>query len=46
MEMLLAAALIYWGMSIVFEIIQARLEVRFGRGVARTDAFRAPRNRP
>ena len=32
MEMLFAAALIYWGMSIVFEIIQARLEVRFGGG--------------
>ena len=46
MEMLLTAALIYWGMSIVFEIIQARLEARFGRGVARTDSFRAPRNRP
>jgi polar amino acid transport system permease protein len=46
MEMLLAAALIYWAMSIVFEIIQARLEVRFGRGVARADPFAVPRNRP
>jgi polar amino acid transport system permease protein len=46
MEMLLAAALIYWGMSIVFEIIQARLEVRFGRGVPGMVALRAPRNRP
>jgi polar amino acid transport system permease protein len=34
MEMLLAAALIYWVLSIVFEIFQARLERRFGRGVA------------
>jgi polar amino acid transport system permease protein len=34
MEMLLAAAFIYWGMSIVFEIVQHRLEARFGRGVA------------
>jgi polar amino acid transport system permease protein len=33
MEMLTSAAIIYWGMSIVFEIIQHRLEVRFGRGV-------------
>jgi polar amino acid transport system permease protein len=34
MEMLLAAALIYWALSIVFEIVQFRLERRFGRGVA------------
>jgi polar amino acid transport system permease protein len=33
MEMLIAAALIYWSMSIVFELIQFRLERRFGRGV-------------
>jgi polar amino acid transport system permease protein len=33
MEMLICAAIIYWMMSIVFEIIQHRLEVRFGRGV-------------
>jgi polar amino acid transport system permease protein len=33
MEMLLCAALIYWVMSIVFEVVQHRLEVRFGRGV-------------
>jgi polar amino acid transport system permease protein len=33
MEMLLAAALIYWAMSIMFEIVQHRLEARFGRGV-------------
>lgn len=35
MEMLLAAALIYWALSIVFEIAQFRLERRFGKGVAR-----------
>ena len=34
MEMLLAAALIYWGLSIVFEVVQQRLERRFGKGVA------------
>jgi len=34
MEMLLAAALIYWVLSIVFEIAQFRLERRFARGVA------------
>jgi polar amino acid transport system permease protein len=34
MEMLIAAALIYWLLSIVFELIQLRLERRFGRGVA------------
>lgn len=33
MEMLICAAIIYWMMSIVFEIVQHRLEVRFGRGV-------------
>jgi len=32
MEMLISAAIIYWMMSIVFEIIQHRLELRFGRG--------------
>jgi len=34
MEMLLAAALIYWALSIVFEVAQFRLERRFGKGVA------------
>ena len=34
MEMLLAAALIYWLLSIVFELIQYRLEARFGQGTA------------
>jgi len=34
MEMLIAAALIYWGLSIVFELVQVRLERRFGKGVA------------
>jgi polar amino acid transport system permease protein len=34
MEMLIAAALIYWGLSIVFELVQYRLERHFGRGVA------------
>jgi len=33
MEMLVTAALIYWAMSIVFEIVQYRLERRFGRGI-------------
>ncbi len=37
MEMLLTAAFIYWLLSILFEIVQHRLEVRFGRayGAAR-----------
>ncbi|MEO3433246.1 amino acid ABC transporter permease [Inquilinus sp. CAU 1745] len=34
MEMLIAAALIYWAMSMVFELIQARIEKRFGKGIA------------
>lgn len=43
MEMLITAALIYWSLSIAFEIVQVRLERRFGRGFAsreRTDALR------
>jgi polar amino acid transport system permease protein len=32
MEMLIAAAAIYWLMSIALELVQARLERRFGRG--------------
>jgi polar amino acid transport system permease protein len=34
MEMLIAAALIYWALAIVFELVQFRLERRFGKGVA------------
>jgi polar amino acid transport system permease protein len=34
MEMLITAALIYWAMSVTFEYVQARLERRFGKGVA------------
>ncbi|SCM75985.1 putative amino-acid ABC transporter permease protein YckJ [uncultured Pleomorphomonas sp.] len=37
MEMLLTAAFIYWLLSILFELVQHRLEVRFGR------AYGAPR---
>ena len=33
MEMLVCAAVIYWLLSIVFEIVQHRLELRFARGV-------------
>lgn len=33
MEMLIVAALIYWGLSIVLELVQARIEKRFGKGV-------------
>jgi len=33
MEMLIAAALIYWTLSILFELVQFRLERRFGKGV-------------
>jgi polar amino acid transport system permease protein len=34
MEMLITAAIIYWSMSIVLEVVQFRLERRFGKGVA------------
>lgn len=33
MEMLIAAALIYWGMSAVFELVQSHIERKFGKGV-------------
>ena len=33
-EMLITAAIIYWIISIVFELIQARIEVYYGKGVA------------
>jgi polar amino acid transport system permease protein len=32
MEMLLTAAFLYWALSIVFELVQHRLEIRFGGG--------------
>jgi len=32
LEMLITAALIYWLLSIVFELIQARLEAYYGKG--------------
>jgi polar amino acid transport system permease protein len=35
MEMLTTAAVIYWMMSILFELVQARLEQRFGKGYQR-----------
>jgi len=45
MEMLLAAALIYWGLSIVLEVVQQRLERRFGKGAAARGSHAAgPRN--
>ena len=34
-EMLIAAALIYWAMSICFELIQSRIERHYGRGHVR-----------
>jgi polar amino acid transport system permease protein len=33
MEMLITAALIYWILSAAFELVQARIERRFGKGV-------------
>lgn len=33
-EMLIAAALIYWALSAFFEVIQARIEKRMGKGVS------------
>lgn len=35
MEMLLTAAAIYWSLSIVLELVQHRLELKFGRGQTR-----------
>ena len=32
MEMLISAALIYWALSAVFEVVQARLERHYGKG--------------
>jgi polar amino acid transport system permease protein len=37
MEMLISAAAIYWLLSLGFELVQARLERRFGRGFAPRD---------
>jgi hypothetical protein len=34
MEMLLTAAALYWAMSIVFELLQVRIERYYGRGFA------------
>jgi polar amino acid transport system permease protein len=34
LEMLVSAAAIYWLLSLGFELVQARLERRFGRGIA------------
>jgi polar amino acid transport system permease protein len=42
MEMLIAAALIYWALSIGFEVVQFRLERRFGKGVAAADGRERP----
>ncbi len=33
MEMLISAALIYWMLSIGFELVQARIERKFGKGI-------------
>ena len=35
MEMLISAAAIYWVMSVILELLQARLERRYGRGYDR-----------
>ena len=32
LEMLITASLIYWALSIIFELIQARIEAHYGRG--------------
>lgn len=34
MEMMIAAGLIYWLLSALFEILQARIEARYGKGVS------------
>jgi polar amino acid transport system permease protein len=33
MEMLITAAIIYWVLSASFELIQSRIEKKFGKGV-------------
>jgi len=33
LEMLITAALIYWLISVVFELIQSRIEAHYGKGV-------------
>ncbi|WP_020593413.1 amino acid ABC transporter permease [Kiloniella laminariae] len=33
MEMLISAALIYWALSVTFEIVQSRIEKRYGKGI-------------
>ncbi|MCZ4280233.1 amino acid ABC transporter permease [Kiloniella laminariae] len=33
MEMLISAALIYWALSVTFEVVQSRIEKRYGKGV-------------
>lgn len=38
MEMLTTAALIYWVMSMVLELVQAQLERRYGRGYGRSSS--------
>ena len=38
MEMLLTAAFIYWALSIVFEVFQHRLEIRFGGAPGATNS--------
>lgn len=35
LEMLITASLIYWALSIFFEIVQSRIEAHYGRGVRR-----------
>jgi polar amino acid transport system permease protein len=35
LEMLIAAAVIYWIISFVFELVQARIERHFGKGIVR-----------
>src|SRR5919107_1973804 len=41
LEAYVAAALVYWGLTVVFTFFQARLEKRIGRGYDRTHVARA-----
>ncbi len=43
LEAYVAAALVYWGLTVVFTFFQARLEKRIGRGYDRTHVARAMR---
>ena len=46
LEAYVAAALVYWGLTVLFTFFQARLERRIGRGYDRAHVARAMQSRP